>query len=263
MKNRVTKISKILLATFFICAISFSTNAQVMKKKKIKHGVTTNNSNSTNFKGCIQTLVKKSGEVFSVSPGILTVRATSHGVIVSIKKTGGRAETQVNIYVDGVLQQNRVIEFNNGDYTSPYKSELIRGVKGKMIKVEIVNQSVANTFRYTAKITGKTNSLMPNLKPVTGMLMGQGFKNIITKKPCEGKTKIIIRRTAGKARATIRIFERKSNGTYAKELKSVTFEKNKKIKVFTINSTKKLKIELKNISIGNTISYKINAIAIQ
>ncbi len=263
MRNPVTKISKIVLATFIICAMSISTNAQIMKKKKIKHSTTTSNSSNANFKGCMQALTKKSGEVFSLAPGILTVRATSNAVTVSIKKTGGRAETQVNIYVNNVLRQNQVIEFNNGSYTTPYKSKLIRGVKGKIIKVEIVNQSVANSFRYTAKITGKTKSLVKELKPATGMLIGQGFKNVYTLNSCSGKTKIIIRRTAGQARATIRIFEKKSNGNYTKQLKSVTFEKGKKIKVFTINSTKKLKVELKNISVANTITYKINAVAIQ
>ncbi len=260
MKNQVKKISKIVLATFIICAMSLSTNAQIKKKKKL-NTLTNTNRTALNY-NCNQELVKKSGVVHSVKPGILTTRATSNRVTVSIKKTGGRAETQVNIYVDGVLRQNKIIEFDNGRYTTPYKPEPIGGVKGKMVKVEIVNQSVGSTFKYTAKITGKTNSLMPNLNSEKGTLIGQGFKNVFTKRPCKGKVKITINRTGGKARGTIQIFEQGNNGNYTNKLEDVTFAKNENKKEFTINSTKKLKIVLKNVSVGKTIKYKINAIVI-
>jgi hypothetical protein len=262
MRTQVSKISKIVLLTIIMCAVSFSTNAQYKKKgKKIK--AHNQSSSSSNFKGCNRSLTNKNGEVFSVAPGILTTKATSDKVTISIKKTGGRAETQVNIYVNNVLKQNKKIEFDNGAFTTNYKNRILSGVKGKTIKVEIVNQSVANSFKYTAKIVGKVKSLMSDRKPATGTLIGQGFKNVTTKVSCTGKTKIVIRRTGGKARGTIRIFEQKSNGSYTKLLKSETFEKNDSKKEFIMNSSKKLKIELKNISVGNTLKFKINAKAIQ
>lgn len=262
MRTQVSKISKIVLLTIIMFAVSFTTNAQFKKKvKKVKkHNQT---STSSNFKGCDRSLTKKSGEVFSVAPGILTTIATSNKVTISVKKTGGRAETQVNIYVNNVLKHNKKIEFDNGAYTTAYKNRILTGVKGKNIKVEIVNQSVANSFKYTAKITGKVKSLMKDRKFATGTLVGQGFKNVITKKSCTGKTKIIIRRMGGNARGTIRVFEQKSNGSFTKLLKSETFEKNDSKKEFIINSNKKLKIELKNISVGNMLKYRINAKAIQ
>ncbi len=234
-------------------------------EKTRKGKVTTNTAVSinNNFKGCNQKLVEKNGEVFSVAPKILTIRAASNKVTVSVRKTGGRAATQVNIYVNNVLRQGQRITFPNGRDTTPYRIEEITGVRGKTVKVEIVNQSVGSTFRYSAKIVGKTKSLMPRLKVATGTLVGQGFKNIVTKKSCTNKTKIVIKRTGGKARATIRIFEKTTNGNYTNLLESITFEKGQTKKEFIMNSRKKLKVELKNISVGKTIKYRINAVAIQ
>ena len=263
MRTQVKKISKIVLTTIILCAMSFSTNAQIKKKKRL--GTLTNTSKTTLDYGCNQALVKKSGEVYSVANGILSTRATSNKVKVSVKKTGGRAATQVNIYVDNVLRSDddqRII-FLNGRNTTPFISREISGVKGKMIKVEIVNQSSGSTFKYTAKIIGKTPSLMPNLKPVSGRLVGQGFKNIFTKRSCSGKIKITIRRTGGKARGSIQIFERGNNGNYTNKIEDVTFAKEENEKVFEIDSTRKLKIVLKNVSVGKTIKYKIDAVSIQ
>ncbi len=251
MKNKLNII--VVVIAFF----TFSTQAQLVKKMK-KTGVKTTN---TSFKGCDANLVSKTGVVYSVNPGYLNAKATSDQVTIMIKKTGGRAQTTANIYVNNSLKKR--IEFKNGSYTTGYKSRVLNGVKGKNIKVEIVNQSVGNTFSYTGKILGKRKSVMPNSTPVNGTLIGQGFRIVETIPSCTGKTKIIIRRKGGTARGTVRILERGSNGQYNKVLKSVTFEKNEKKKEFTINSNKKLKIELKNISIGNMFKYKINAYAVQ
>lgn len=255
MKNNFKITGIFLLLTLF----TFQVNAQLVKKMK-KTGVKTNH---TSFKGCDATLASKTGVVYSVNPGYITAKATSDKVKVMIKKTGGRAKTQVNIYVNGHMKENNTINFKNGNYTTGYKPVILNGVKGKNIKVEIVNQSVGNTFSYTGKILGKRKSVMPNATPVNGTLIGQGFRIVETIPSCTGKTKIIIRRKGGNARGTVRILERGSNGQYNKVLKSVTFEKNEKKKEFIINSNKKLKIELKNISIGNMFKYKINAYAVQ
>ncbi len=266
MKNQVLKIRKVSIL-LILFAFALSTNAQITKKtkkkKKISKVTHINNSSNNNFKGCKTELLKKSGEVFSVSPGILNVRPSSNSIFVNIRKTGGRAATQVNIYVNGVLRQNQRIVFPNGRDTTPYKTQYVTDVKDKNVKVEIVNQSVGNSFKYMANINGYSKSLMKKFKPVKGVLAGQTVKSVYPKKACTGKIKIKITRVGGNARATIRVFEKQVNGSFGRQLKSVTFENNIAIKEIEIPSTKEIKIELKNISVGNMFRYKINAVAIQ
>ena len=71
----------ILIAVLALCAMPFTTIAQT----------------------CSRTLTSKSGTVYSANPGTLTTTATSDQVTIRIKKTGGRAETQVNVYVNNVI----------------------------------------------------------------------------------------------------------------------------------------------------------------
>jgi len=247
------KSLKISVAFILLAFFSYTVNAQAIKKVKKFNSP----SSSSSFKGCNTNLVSKQGEVFSVNPGYLTTKATSDQVTVKVKKTGGRAKTTVNIYANNSLKK-RII-FENGSYTTPYKQRVLNNVKNKNIKVEIVNQSVGNTFKYNAVISGKRKNVMKSGKPVSGTLIGQGFKIANIDKSCTGKTKIIVRRTGGIARGTIRVLEVPSN----RQLKSITFERNDKKKEIIINSNKPLKVELKNVSVGNLLKYKINAFAIQ
>ena len=251
MKNYLKISACIMILSLF----SFNTHAQLSKVKKKKFS---NTSNSRTFKKCPTNLASKAGEVFSVAPGILTTKATSDKIFVVVEKTGGRAKTTVNIYVNNVLIKRMIFE-NGRDFLT--KKEPLNGVKGKNIKVEIVNQSVGNSFKYRAKIVGGRKNVMKNGKPVTGTLIGQAAKKTTTNKSCTGKTTIIVKRTGGNARATIRVYENTGNGNYTRLLKSETFEANKNKKELLINSSKKLLIELKNISVGNMLKYKINAFA--
>lgn len=259
MKKTTVNIQTISLVIVLLFAVTFEANSQM--RKVVSR--TTSTSNAT-FKGCSATLGNKTGEVFSVAPGILKARATSKSVTVKVKKTGGRAETQVNIYVNGALRRAKKIEFDNGNYSTQYKKRVLNNVKGKMIKVEIVNQSVANTFKYNAKIEGFNKSIVKGGNaPIKGILPGQIKKSIETIGSCTGKTRVIIRRQSGQARGTIRVYEKRGSGWSSTAIKSVTFERNETKKIFVVNSNKKLKIELKNISVGNMLGYKMNALAIQ
>jgi hypothetical protein len=253
--RKYLKISALFILTFF----AFSLNAQIGKIKKTKNF----NSKNSAFKGCKTSLASKKGEVYSVSPAFITTKATSNKVTVKVKKTGGRAKTTVNIYVNNILQQDKRIIFETGKDKTPFIERDLYGVKGKIIKVEIVNQSVGNTFKYIAKIIGKSKNLIKGGKPVSGTLIGQASKNVFTNKSCTQKTKIIVKRTGGNARGTIRIYEFTGNGNYTRLLKSETFESNQNKKEFLMNSSKKLKIEVKNISVGKLLKYKINAIAVK
>ncbi|QNJ98078.1 hypothetical protein [Constantimarinum furrinae] len=243
MKTQDTIKVKFAMMAFFIAALTFTGNAQE----------------------CATTLASKSGTVLSANPGVLTTTATSDQVVVKIRKTGGRAETQVNVYVNNVMQPDPqdVFEFDNGNYTeSQYRTRTFNNVSGKTIKVQIVNQSVANTFKYTLKIDGSKKSVATTGGKVEGTLIGQTNKTIYTDGSCTPKTRIIVRRKNGRARGNIRVWEKQSNGSWQRlDQYSQTLEQNQDKKIFVVNSNKKLKVELRNVSVGNTLGYIMNALA--
>jgi len=199
----------ILIAVLALCAMPFTTIAQT----------------------CSRTLTSKSGTVYSANPGTLTTTATSDQVTIRIKKTGGRAETQVNVYVNNVMQSNP-IEYDNGTYIpSGWQTRTLNGVNGKQIKVKIVNQSVANTFKYDAKIQGNSNNVTTTGSKVSGRLLGQTNKTIYTNPSCTGKARIIVRRTDGNARGNIRVWEKNGSSWNLLNNHSYTFEKNQDKKI--------------------------------
>ena len=229
----------ILIAVLALCAMPFTTIAQT----------------------CSRTLTSKSGTVYSANPGTLTTTATSDQVTIRIKKTGGRAETQVNVYVNNVMQSNP-IEYDNGTYIpSGWQTRTLNEVNGKQIKVKIVNQSVANTFKYDAKIQGNSNNVTTTGSKVSGRLLGQTNKTIYTNPSCTGKARIIVRRTDGNARGNIRVWEKNGSSWNLLNNHSYTFEKNQDKKIFVVNSNRKLKVELRNVSVGNNLHYIMNALA--
>ncbi len=205
---------------------------------------------------CPSTLESKSGKVFSANPGIVKATSNEDEVVVKVKKTDGRAETQVNIYVGGVFKAK--IEFDNGNYTTQWKTRTVTGAKNKEVKVEIVNQSVAHTFSYDARIEGSRRSLMTTGGPETGNLVGQTQKTVYSNGSCTGKAKVIVTRQSGNARGTVRIFEKQGNSWNNNPAHSVTFEANENKKEILVNSNKDLKVELKNISVGNMLGYRLN-----
>lgn len=237
---QIMKALKVTLVVLFVSAFSMQVSAQT----------------------CSTTIKSKTGKVYSANPANITVTATSSQVTVKIKKTAGRAETQVNVYVDNVMQPNP-IEYDNGTYIpSGWQTRTLNNVNGKQIKVKIVNQSVANTFSYSLKIVGESRSIATTGGKVDGTLVGQQNKTIYTNGSCTPKTQIIVRRRSGRARGNIRVWEKRNNGTWAfLGQYTKTIEQNEDKKIFVVNSNKKLKIELRNVSVGNTIGYRMNALA--
>ncbi len=239
-KNNFFKISFVL---FMVTAFSFTLNAQT----------------------CNRLLKSKTGKVYSVNPGVVTVVAPDNQVEIKFRKTGGRAETQVNIYINNVQQPTQKIEYDNGPHIpSGWQRRTLNNVKGKTIKVQIVNQSAANTFDYELKIEGPSKNLTQDNRKYTGTLMGQMNKTMYTKASCTGKTRIIVRRTGGNARATIRVWEKRANGSWRRLTNfDQTFERDQpgNKKIFKVNSNKPLKVELRNISVGNKFKYILNALA--
>jgi hypothetical protein len=211
---------------------------------------------STNAQTCTSTIKSRTGTVYAAGPAKIDFKATSSSVEVSINKTGGKAKTTVNIYANNSFK-DRII-FENGRDT-PTKKKTITGVKNKNIRVEIVNQSVGNKFQYAMKAKGSSKNLSKSGRE-TGRLVGQQKKTIYTKSSCTNKTKVIIKRTSGIARGTVRVWKKSGNSWV--EHSSDTFERSQpgNEMIINVNSGAELKVELKNISVGNTFEYVMNAL---
>ncbi len=231
---------KLTIVAFIFAAFTFQTQAQ---------------------SSCARVLKSKTGKVYSANPGVLSAVATSNQVTVRVRKTGGKAETQINILVNGQMQPNPM-EYDNGNLIpSGWKTRTINNANGKTIKVQIVNQSVANTFSYEAKIEGMSGNITTTGAPVTGTLYGQTNKTIYTNASCTGKARIIVRRTSGKARGNIRVWEKVGSSWNLKNGAGEMLEQNEANDIFVVNSSRPLKIELRNVSVGNKVGYKMNAVA--
>ncbi len=210
---------------------------------------------TTNAQSCTSTLKTRSGTVMAGGPAKTTFTATSNSVRISVNKTGGKAKTTVNIYANGSFKDRMI--FENGRDT-PTKAKTITGVSGKSIRVDIVNQSVANKFKYSMKATGSTTNLAIGGRK-TGRLLGNQKKTLETNASCTNKTRVTIKRTSGRARGTVRVWRKVGNSWV--EHSSDTFERSqpRNEMVLTLNGNNKFKVELKNISIGNTFSYTMDA----
>lgn len=215
---------------------------------------------TTSAQTCSRVLKSKTGKVYSANPGTFSAVATSNQVTVKIRKTAGRAETQVNIYVNGQMQSNP-IEYDNGTYIpSGWQTRTLNNVSGKTIMVKVVNQSVANTFSYEGRIEGNSNNVTTTGDKVSGRLLGQTNKTIYTNPSCTGKARIIVRRTDGNARGNIRVWQKIGTQWQLMNNHTYTLERSQDKKIFVVNSNRKLKIELRNVSVGNTLSYIMNAL---
>ncbi len=198
--------------------------------------------------GCVKTLKSRSGTVYAGGPAKTTVSSTSDQVTISVQKKGGKAQTIVNIYVNNKKRTD--IVFNNGKYTQK-KSKTISNVKGKTIRVDIVNQSVTNKFEYNLKINGETNAL----GSLSGNLAGQGKKDKTLGVSCDNNVRVVVTRTGGSARANIFV---KIGGT---TVKSVVMDKREQRRVINVNNARNRRytVEVKNVSVGNWFKFQMNA----
>jgi len=209
---------------------------------------------------CPTILKEKNGTVYSVNPAIFKETGTSDQTSITIRKTDGRAKTEVYFFVDGV-QQGGKMTFSSGQGTRT-KSRTVNNTKNKEVKVKIYNRSVSNTFKYNAKIYGEKRSISEAGGPSKGLLIGQQKKTIKTIDPCTPRTKVIIRRRNGVARATVRVYRHNYGASWSlMPAHSYLLEQGDNSKIFTVETDKKIKVELQNISMGNTFSYTMNALA--
>ncbi|MFC7358508.1 hypothetical protein ACFQO1_12475 [Jejudonia soesokkakensis] len=211
-------------------------------------------------KECTATLDYKSGTVYAGGPKKIKVTPTANSVEVIIKKTDGKAQTVANIYVAG--SQKKVLTFPNGRNAPMTLRYTVPNTRNKEVRVDIVNQSVANKFSYQAWIKGGSTTTMGG--EITGSILPQTKKTVETKASCTQKNQVVLERTSGNARATVRFWKKLTNGSWeAIRDKDFTFETNDANKqVIKINTSKELKIEVKNISVGNNFKYKLDVMPI-
>lgn len=227
---------------------------------------------SVNAQTCLLPMLTETGTVLSAKKGQHSVVASGDQVTVKIKKTSGRAKTDVRVYVEGQLV-NSQLDFSNGNYTTDYRTKTLNNVQGKNIMVQIDNKSVGNKFGYKLVIEGHTRSLMkPNAVVQHDKISGPGNKEkfYYTRATCGNKVRVVFRRTGGSntswsLHAYLSIFEKDGFGW--KELKqhntSVTGNVNQKI--FVVDSDKELQFKVSHrfgTEWHQRIEYSINALSI-
>ncbi len=209
---------------------------------------------------CPSLLREKNGTVYSPSPANFKETGVSNQTTIEIQKTDGRAKAEIYFYVDDV-RQGGVMTFNSGNQRG-FQRRTLNNTKNKEVKVKIYNRSVSNKFKYTAKIKGEKRSITEKGGPSQGMLVGQQKKSIKTNSPCTPKTEVIIKRRNGVARATIRVYRNLygDNWTLLPQYSDL-MEQQDTQRRFTVETSSRIKVELQNISVGNTFSYTMNALA--
>lgn len=211
--------------------------------------------NSTE-KTCRVILESRSGTVMGGGPVTIKNVSRSEETFVMVKKDGGKAQTLVNIYVDGQLRDK--ITFDNGDYTTDWKTKTITGTKNKEVKVDIINQSVGNKFEYAAKLEGVLPTLMRSGGPETGTLLLNTQKTFSTNISCTNRYRIIVTRISGSARATVRAFQ---NNNQSSPLGSITIEPNEQKKEFVVSHTSGVTmfgVIIQNLSLTDKFEYRLN-----
>lgn len=202
-------IVSVVVITFIATLFSFATYAQ---------------SGMCSERGLIA-FARKHGNVYSLAPGIITKRAKYNRIDITVFKMGGRARTQVNIYLNGVRQG--FLTFSNGNYTEE-KTISLSNAKGKNIKVEIVNQSVGNRFEYTCILYESQKKIISKVKNKT-LLPNNHYDDKALS--CTKKYKFILKRKEGNARCWLKIYADERHRTL---IKRVMINRNENQKIITI-----------------------------
>lgn len=203
------------------------------------------------------TYVNKTGKVYSANPGSSKFTATTDEVTIKVSKTGGKAETQVSVYVNGVFTKK--IEFDNGRYTST-KTKTISGVRNKEVKVKIVNQSLANTFSYRLVCTGVETNVCPKvLENYNGTVYAGGPKRFTLTPKC-GNLELRVSKTGGKAETQVSVYV---NNVFQQN-KKMEFDNGRysKTKTVTLHDVmnKTVRVEIVNQSVTNKFKYRFTAV---
>ena len=206
-----------------------------------------------------KTYINKSGTVYSARPGSASFRATTDEVTIKVTKTGGQAETQVNIYVNNRLTKK--MEFDNGRYSNKAVTRVLKGVKNKNIQVKIVNQSVTNTFKYKLLCTGDqpAGSLCPKVIEKFSGTVYSVRPRAFTLKPQCNDLLLKVAKTGGKAETQVNVYV---NGRFQHAHK-LEFDNGNgtRTRTTTLRNVKgrTVKVEIVNQSATNTFKYTFTA----
>lgn len=203
---------------------------------------------------CTKTIKARTGTVYGGGPAKTTFRANENTVEINVTKTGGRAQTIVNIYVNGQMQQGKSLTFQNGNYSNTTKTATISGVRGKEIRVDIVNQSVGNKFEYRLKATAETKDLGSD----QGNLAGQGKKTMTLGISCDNNASITVRRTGGTAKAIVKVMRM---GGQSLNGGGTVIDNNQSSITIPVSGVRnqRLRVEVKNVSVGNFFKFNMSA----
>jgi hypothetical protein len=219
------------------------------------------NSFKANAQTCNAVMLSETGTVLSAKKGQVSVMSSADKATVKIKKTSGRAKTDVRVYVDGNLV-NSDLNFANGNYTSGYRTKVLNNVNGKNIMVQIDNKSVGHTFGYEVIIEGETRSIMNPAGLQTGKVTYfAAIKSYITNTSCGNRTRVIVRRTKPGGAGQIEIREQDASKNFTVLKHRVNLEAGDDRKIIDVNSKQKLKISI--IQMGTaTFDYTVNALSL-
>lgn len=151
----------------------------------------------------------KRGTVLRVRPATFTFKTVTEKVKVTVFKTGGKAATRVDIYVDNQLKAG--LDFKNGNKTENDSWTLGYG-KGKTIKVVITNLSATNRFQYRLLCEGIKDPPRPE-GPIclesdgSGRVQGGQTVTVATLRPKCNTISITATRLRGRAAGQALIYE--------------------------------------------------------
>lgn len=237
MKNQITILTFLIVILFSIN--SFKANAQT----------------------CNAVMLSETGTVLSAKKGQVSVMSSADKATVKIKKTSGRAKTDVRVYVDGNLV-NSDLNFANGNYTSGYRTKVLNNVNGKNIMVQIDNKSVGHTFGYEVIIEGETRNIMNPPRLQTGKITYfNPVKHYKTKASCGNRTRVIVRRTKPGGAGIIAIREQDASKNFTVLIHAVHLEAGDDRKIIDVNSKKKLQISISQKGTA-TFDYTVNALSL-
>ncbi len=222
----------------------------------------------SNAQTCNRIYLKKGGTVYSAGPANLTARSATNEVKISFMKTGGRAEAEVNIYLNDQLLPSKTIHLNNGNWddNGVFRVITLTGATGKMVKVKVINKSVTQTINYTCQIEGQSPDLVDRIESSNSgkTLRHDQDKTAYVLKSCTRKTRITISRIAGDAIPSIRVYEGSSIGTFGRW--SIVYDNerwfggNDNEITFVVESQLFLKINVWNTAAARTIECRIKAV---
>ena len=182
------------------------------------------------YQKCLRTIFKREGTVHSVGgPGNQFV-APSNRVEIILEKTGGKANTSLNI--DYGRRNNPLTERISFDFDEANGTKKITlvNVKGQRISMRLTNNSsAARTFKYKIEVIGKTENLVDHGKALGYSIISRegdqyrwdintdvfeasvgGTRNKnshIIMPSCSGKVELKLKGLSGRAAAEVRVYE--------------------------------------------------------